>query len=331
MMHVYIEDIAAHEGREVTIKGWLASRRSSGKIHFLQLRDGIRLHSGGDVEGRGRRGDVPRGRPPRAGERRHRARHRARGLARAGRLRDRRGGARGRLGRPRLPHHAQGARRRLPDGPAPPVDPRAAPAGHPAHPPRGHRRGPRLLQHPRLHPCRHANLHAVGVRGHDDAVPGAVLRRHDGVPHAERTALQRGQCDGARTRLLLRPDVPRREVQDAPAPDGVLDGRARGGVRHARGRHRPGRRPRRRRRRARPRPAATRAEGARAEHGGARAREGPVPAAVVRRCRRAAQEEGPAVRVGRRLRRPGRNGDLRGIRSARRGRRATRRRSRPST
>ncbi len=39
-MHVYIEDIAKHEGQPVTIKGWLAGRRSSGKIHFLQVRDG---------------------------------------------------------------------------------------------------------------------------------------------------------------------------------------------------------------------------------------------------------------------------------------------------
>jgi asparaginyl-tRNA synthetase len=39
-MHVYIEDIGRHEGEEVTIKGWLANRRSSGKIHFLILRDG---------------------------------------------------------------------------------------------------------------------------------------------------------------------------------------------------------------------------------------------------------------------------------------------------
>src|SRR4249919_506853 len=39
-MHAYIEDIASHAGREVTIKGWLHSRRSSGKIHFLQVRDG---------------------------------------------------------------------------------------------------------------------------------------------------------------------------------------------------------------------------------------------------------------------------------------------------
>jgi asparaginyl-tRNA synthetase len=39
-MHVYIEDIGRHEGDEVTIKGWLHNRRSSGKIHFLILRDG---------------------------------------------------------------------------------------------------------------------------------------------------------------------------------------------------------------------------------------------------------------------------------------------------
>jgi asparaginyl-tRNA synthetase len=40
MAHVYIEDIGTHEGAEVTIKGWLHNRRSSGKIHFLILRDG---------------------------------------------------------------------------------------------------------------------------------------------------------------------------------------------------------------------------------------------------------------------------------------------------
>ena len=39
-MHVYIENIGKHEGEQVTIKGWLHGRRSSGKIHFLTLRDG---------------------------------------------------------------------------------------------------------------------------------------------------------------------------------------------------------------------------------------------------------------------------------------------------
>jgi asparaginyl-tRNA synthetase len=37
---VYIEDIAKHEGQQVTLKGWLANRRSSGRIQFLTLRDG---------------------------------------------------------------------------------------------------------------------------------------------------------------------------------------------------------------------------------------------------------------------------------------------------
>jgi asparaginyl-tRNA synthetase len=39
-MHVYIEDIGKHAGEDVTIKGWLHHRRSSGKIHFLIVRDG---------------------------------------------------------------------------------------------------------------------------------------------------------------------------------------------------------------------------------------------------------------------------------------------------
>jgi asparaginyl-tRNA synthetase len=37
---VRVEDIGAHDGERVTLRGWLAARRSSGKIHFLQLRDG---------------------------------------------------------------------------------------------------------------------------------------------------------------------------------------------------------------------------------------------------------------------------------------------------
>jgi len=37
---VYIEDIGRHEGQTVTLKGWLYNKRSSGKLHFLLLRDG---------------------------------------------------------------------------------------------------------------------------------------------------------------------------------------------------------------------------------------------------------------------------------------------------
>src|SRR5918911_1588080 len=37
---VYIADVAQHEGQEITLHGWLHGRRSSGKLHFLQVRDG---------------------------------------------------------------------------------------------------------------------------------------------------------------------------------------------------------------------------------------------------------------------------------------------------
>ena len=39
-MRTYIQDIARHEAQPVTIHGWLHNRRSSGKIHFLIVRDG---------------------------------------------------------------------------------------------------------------------------------------------------------------------------------------------------------------------------------------------------------------------------------------------------
>jgi asparaginyl-tRNA synthetase len=39
-MMAYIEDIARHDGQTVTLRGWLHNRRSSGKIHFLTVRDG---------------------------------------------------------------------------------------------------------------------------------------------------------------------------------------------------------------------------------------------------------------------------------------------------
>jgi asparaginyl-tRNA synthetase len=40
MNHTYINKIGEHVGASVTIKGWLHNRRSSGKIHFLVIRDG---------------------------------------------------------------------------------------------------------------------------------------------------------------------------------------------------------------------------------------------------------------------------------------------------
>jgi asparaginyl-tRNA synthetase len=40
---VAISDIGAYAGQEVTLKGWLYNKRSSGKLHFLQIRDGSGL------------------------------------------------------------------------------------------------------------------------------------------------------------------------------------------------------------------------------------------------------------------------------------------------
>jgi asparaginyl-tRNA synthetase len=68
------------------------------------------------------------------------------------------------------------------------------------------------------------------LRGHVDAVRGRLLRRkayltQSGQLYAEAAAM------ALRQGVLLRADVPRREVEDAPAPDRVLDARARGRLR----------------------------------------------------------------------------------------------------
>src|SRR4051812_18674768 len=37
---VRIDDLGGHVGEKVTIEGWLYNKRSSGKLHFLEMRDG---------------------------------------------------------------------------------------------------------------------------------------------------------------------------------------------------------------------------------------------------------------------------------------------------
>jgi asparaginyl-tRNA synthetase len=51
MDRIYIEDLPAHEGETVTIKGWLYNKRSSGKIRFPVLRDGTGYLQGVVVKG----------------------------------------------------------------------------------------------------------------------------------------------------------------------------------------------------------------------------------------------------------------------------------------
>ncbi len=43
MQKIYIKDLSNYNGQEVTLKGWLYNKRSSGKISFLILRDGTGL------------------------------------------------------------------------------------------------------------------------------------------------------------------------------------------------------------------------------------------------------------------------------------------------
>ena len=40
MEKVYISDVSQHEGKQVTMRGWLYNKRSSGKLWFLLVRDG---------------------------------------------------------------------------------------------------------------------------------------------------------------------------------------------------------------------------------------------------------------------------------------------------
>ena len=68
---VYISDIAKHVGEEVTLRGWLYNKRSSGKLHFLEVRDGSGIVPVRRLQGRRRRrGSSPPPTKLHAGERR---------------------------------------------------------------------------------------------------------------------------------------------------------------------------------------------------------------------------------------------------------------------
>jgi len=54
MEKTYIADVHNHEGREVTVRGWLYNKRSSGKLWFLLVRDGT-----GVIQAVASKADVP--------------------------------------------------------------------------------------------------------------------------------------------------------------------------------------------------------------------------------------------------------------------------------
>ena len=98
-----------------------------------------------------------------------------------------------------------------------------------------------------------------------------LFRPREGLPRADRAALRRGRGRGAGQGVLLRPDLPRREVEDAPPPDRILDGGARGGLERLRRQHAPAGGVRQLHRGAGARPPAGGPEGAGARHRPARA------------------------------------------------------------
>jgi len=77
MARVYIEELSKHVGHEVTLKGWLAGKRSSGKIHFLQVRDGTGVMPVRRDARRSRRGAFRGGRSYGSGNVARSHRHRA--------------------------------------------------------------------------------------------------------------------------------------------------------------------------------------------------------------------------------------------------------------
>ena len=46
MKQTYVNQLKDHVGQEVTLKGWLYNSRSSGKLVFLQFRDGTGIVQG---------------------------------------------------------------------------------------------------------------------------------------------------------------------------------------------------------------------------------------------------------------------------------------------
>ncbi len=265
---VYIEDIAAHDGQDVEIRGWVYNKRSSGKVRFLLVRDGTGLLQATAFSADKDSPPLPAVRPPDPGVLAHRPGPGPGRPARARRLRAFDDRARDRPDRgqeypitlkehstPFLMEHRHLWLR---------SSKQHAVAARPG---RGHQGRPRFLRRPGLPADGHPHPDAQRLRRDDDPVRDRVLRP-ESLPQPERPALQRGHGHGLRQGLLLRPDLPGREIEDPPPPHRVLDGRARGGLRHPPGHHRSRRGPHPVHHGAGPDQAAARARDARARSPG---------------------------------------------------------------
>ena len=312
-MRVYIEDIGRHVGTAVTIKGWLHNRRSSGKIHFLILRDGS-----GFIQAVMSEGEV--------GEELFTATDHlsqetsvivtgvvARRPPRAERVRDRRAVPRG----GRQVARVSRSRRRSTASTTSSI---AVTCGSEASASRrscasGTRsstryatyfndRGFILADTPIFTPAACEGTTTLFPAQYFDDQTAYLTQ--SGQLYNEANAMALGP------RVLLRADLPRRKVEDAPASHRVLDGRAGNRLRRPRRGHGAGRRTRVSRRRARARQAPPRADRARARHRAKLERvQPPFPRITYDEAVKLLQAQGLPIRMGRRLRRSGRDGAVR--------------------
>jgi len=220
----YIDDIARHEGQRVIVRGWLHARRSSGKIHFLTVRDGSGFIQGVMSESGRRRRHVQACRSPDAGDVDHRLGSGPCRLARAGGF--------------ELDLATLEVVGRSVDYPITPKEhgvdylmdrrhlwirsERQSPSCGAR---RSHRGGALVLRRPRVHflPTRRSSRRRPAKARRRSSPSSTSTRPRRTSPRAASSTTRPTRWPSPR--LLLRPDVPGGEVEDAPPSLGVLDGR----------------------------------------------------------------------------------------------------------
>jgi len=193
----HIEEIAQHEGRSVTLRGWLHNRRSSGKIHFLTVRDGT-----GFIQAVMSKAAVGEEVFLQAGHLGQETAVVVEGEVRA----DAR--APGGYELDVIGMRVIGPTRDYP------ITPKEHGVDFLLD--RRHLWIRSERQHAILR-IRHTVINAVRDFLNTQGFP--LLRPRHRVPDTERSAVQRSQRDGTRARVLFRSDVPGREIQDPPSPD----------------------------------------------------------------------------------------------------------------
>ena len=169
---VEIRHVSDHVGQEVVVQGWLYNLRESGKLLFPLFRDGT-----GIIQGVVVKSAVSPEVFERARKLTQESSLRVTGKVRA----DQRAPGGYELDvtdleimqlvppEASLPDHAQGARRRVPDGPSAPLAALDAAACHPGRAARDHQGRARFLRRARLHPGGYAHPDAHRLRGHHHA------------------------------------------------------------------------------------------------------------------------------------------------------------------